>query len=177
MFSKQTIVSAVALAGAMCLPLTAHAAQPGFYLGGSFGSADNTYLQQNEAAYKVFGGFNFNHFLGMELSYVNLGTNYNDAGYTDTIDGYSYELVGNIPVSPYMDLFAKAGFYNWNISDSYYGYSITSGSNNDYGFGINAQVARQLWIRGEYQKFMDVGVSGGDINLVSVGLTYHFGYY
>ncbi|MBI1424497.1 MAG: outer membrane beta-barrel protein [Gammaproteobacteria bacterium] len=173
MFNKKSLAPAVLLAGTLATPLVAQAAQPGFYLGFGLGQGNDVVLDQTSAAGKFFGGFNVNRFLGLELAYVNLGSNYccDTFGSSFTQDGVSYEIVGYLPVSPYIDLFGKVGIYNWTVSSNYY-YASDSGSNNDYGFGVNARVSRNVWLRGEYQKFQDV--AGGDVNMASVGFTYHF---
>lgn len=173
MFSKKSMTTALVLAGSMSLPLGAEAAQPGFYVGGSLGQGQDVVLDQTSSAYKIFGGFNVNRYLGMEVAYVNLGSNYVDRyGDTFTQDGGSFDLVGHLPIGPNVDVFGKFGIYNWTVSSNYYYYASTHGTNNDYGFGIDAQVAPRIWVRGEYQKFLDV--AGGDVNLASVGLSYHF---
>jgi hypothetical protein len=168
MLNKKYSASSVLLAGAMCLPLSAHATQPGPYLGIGVGSADDVILNENAAAAKFFAGINVNRFLGLEVSYVNLGDYVNGA---ITQDGVAYELVGYLPVSPYVDIFGKVGMFNWTVSSNY-SYASAQGTNNDYGFGISAAVSPRVWLRGEYQKFMDV--DGGDVNLASVSISYHF---
>lgn len=174
MLSKKYIASSVLLAGAMSLPLAANAAQPGFYFGAGLGQGSDVILDQTSAAAKLFGGFNVNRFLGMELSYVNLGSDYccDAYGNTFTQEGVSYELIGYLPVTPYVDLFGKVGLFSWNVGSNYYYYASEQGTNNDYGFGISAQVSQRVWLRGEYQKFLDV--AGGDVNMASVSLSYHF---
>lgn len=171
---KKYIVSSVLLAGILCLPFSTHAAQPGLYVGVGLGQSDDVILNQSTSAAKLFGGINLNRYLGMEISYVNLGSDYccDAYGNTFTQDGVSYELVGYLPVSPYVDLFGKVGLFSWSITSNYYYYSSERGTNNDYGFGISAQVTPQVWLRGEYQKFLDV--AGGDVNLASVSLSYYF---
>lgn len=172
MSGNKYIVSAALIAGAISLAPAAQAAQPGFYVGGGIGQGDDLVLHQTSSAYKIFGGYNVNPFLGMELAYINLGSNYvdvNNNGFTQ--DGVSYELVGHIPIGPTLDIFGKVGLYNWSASTNY-SYASVQGTNNDYGFGLSARVAPQLWLRGEYQKFLDV--DGGDVNMTSVSVSYHF---
>lgn len=172
MLNKKTILSAALIAGAVSLTPAAQAAEPGFYVGGGLGQGNDLVLQQTSAAYKIFGGYNINDFLGMELAYINLGSNYVDVNNNSfTQDGVSYELVGHLPINPNLDLFGKVGLYNWTASTNY-SYASAQGTNNDYGFGLSARVAPQLWLRGEYQKFLDV--DGGDVNMVSVSMSYHF---
>lgn len=172
MFSKKYVMPALLLAGAMSLPLPAIAAQPGMYFGAGLGSGHDVVLDQDSSAGKLFFGFNVNPYIGMEVAYVNLGSNYTDFyGESFTQDGATFELVGNLPLSPYIDLFGKVGLFNWTVSSNYY-YASTSGTDNTYGFGISAQVAPRLWLRGEYQTFMDV--AGGDVDLISASLSFHF---
>ena len=104
MFNPKSLVPGALLAATLSLPLTAHAAQPGLYLGVGLGSADDVILDETSAASKVFAGINLNRFLGMEVSYVNLGDYVNGA---ITQDGVAYEVVGHLPLSPYVDVFGK----------------------------------------------------------------------
>ena len=166
MSHPKAILSGLLLATSLSLPLVSQAAQPGLYLGVGLGSADDVVLDETSAASKVFAGINLNQFLGMEVSYVNLGDYVNG---NITQDGVAYELVGYLPLSPYVDIFGKVGAFNWNVSSG----SLSSrGTDSDYGFGISAEVSPRVRLRGEYQKFQDV--DGGDVNLASVSVSYHF---
>ena len=171
--SKKPIVTSLLLAGTLSLPLSAHATPPGFYLGLGMGWGNDVVLDQTSTAFKFFGGYNVNRYFGFELGYVDLGDNYSDYyGNSFTQDGFSYELVGYLPVSPTIDLFAKAGIYNWTVSNNYYYYASQSGADADYGLGISAQLNRQLSVRGEYTKYTNI--AGGDVNMASVSATFHF---
>lgn len=178
MLNRKTILSAALIAGAISLTPAAQAAEPGFYVGGGIGQGNDLVLNETSAAYKIFGGYNVNPFLGMELAYVNLGSNYtlydSSTGnyYTGTQDGVSYELVGHLPIGYNIDIFGKVGLFNWSNSYNYVYAPSAQGTNNDYGFGLSARLAPQLWLRGEYQKFLDV--NGGDVNMASVNIVYHF---
>lgn len=174
MSKLKTSLNALLLASIIGIAPSAHAADPGFYFGGGLGQGDDKVLDQTSAAAKLFVGFNMNPFLGLEFAYVNLGSNYVDIyGRDFTQDGGSFDLVGYLPLSPFVDLYARGGIYNWTVStNTYYSYGARSGTSNDYGFGISTEVSPRLRLRGEYQKFLDV--AGGDVNLVSVSLAYHF---
>lgn len=180
MIRKTSIVSSLLLAGTLSLPISANAAPPGFYLGIGLGSANDVVLEQNSTGAKFFGGYNFNRYFGLELAYVDLGNNYTDYyGNSFTQDGFSYQLAGYLPISPTIDLFAKAGMYNWTVSSNYYYYygytyyyASESGSDPAYSLGITSQLNRQVSVRGEYEKFTNI--AGGDVNMVSVSVTYHF---
>lgn len=166
-------ISGLLLAAIVGLAPVAHAAQPGMYAGIGLGQGNDKVLNQTSGASKLFIGYNFNPVLGMEFSYVNLGSSYVDIYGTEfTQDGGSIDIIGYLPLSPYMNLFARGGIYNWTVSTNYYPYGAASGSSNDYGFGLNAEVSPRIWMRGEYQKFLDV--HGGDVDMISVSLAYHF---
>jgi len=172
MVTNKYILSALLLAGTMSLSLPAMAAQPGFYFGAGLGSGHDVVLDQDAAAGKLFFGFNVNPYLGLEMAYVNLGSSYLDYyGDEFTQDGASFELVGYLPVTPYFNLFGKVGLFNWTVSSNYY-YASSSGTDNTYGFGLTGQVAPQIWLRGEYQRFLDI--AGGDVDLVSASIEFHF---
>lgn len=166
MLKTKSIVSGALLATTLSLPLFTHAAQPGPYIGIGLGSADDVILDETSAASKIFAGINLNRFLGMEVSYVNLGDYVNGAV---TQDGVSYEVVGYLPISPYVNVFGKVGAFDWRVRS---GSLSARGTDSDYGFGLNAEVSPRVWLRGEYQKFQDV--DGGDVNLASVSVSYHF---
>jgi len=172
MSKHKTTLTALLLAAVIGIAPSAHAADPGFYFGAGVGQGNDKALDQTSGAAKLFVGFNVNPFLGLEASYVNLGSSYVDINGVDfTQDGGSFDLIGYLPLSPYVDLFARGGIYNWTVSANYY-YGYRTGSSNDYGFGISTEVAPRLRLRGEYQKFLDV--AGGDVDLISVSLAYHF---
>jgi len=155
------------LGTAAFLPLsTAHAAQPGAYIGMGFGSAHDDILNEDESAFKFYGGVNLSPYIGMELSYVDLGTYANGAF---TQDGISYELIGYIPLSPQLDLYGKAGFFNWEVADNF---SSNTGTDATFGVGLQAQLQRHVSLRGEYQTFLDV--DGGDVDLYSASINLHF---
>jgi OOP family OmpA-OmpF porin len=157
----------LALGTATFLPLnSAQAAQPGAYLGMGFGSAHDEILNEDESAFKFYGGVNLSHYIGMELGYVDLGSYANGAL---TQDGISYELVGYIPLSSQIDLYGKAGFFNWEVANAF---TSNTGTDATFGVGLQAQLQHHVSLRGEYQTFLDV--DGGDVDLYSASINLHF---
>jgi hypothetical protein len=151
----------------MVLPFnTAQAAQPGVYMGMGFGSAHDQILNEDESAYKFYGGVNLTPHIGMELAYVDLGSYANGAL---NQDGVSYELIGYIPLSPHIDLYGRGGFFNWEVSDAF---TSNTGTDATFGVGLQAQLQHYVSLRGEYQTFLDV--DGGDVDLYSVSVSLHF---
>ena len=157
----------VGLVGVLMVPIgNALAAQPGAYLGGGIGSAYDEILDEEASAYKIFGGVNLTPNIGMELGYVNLGS-YVD-GYLEQ-DGVSYEVIGYLPLSDNLDLYGRGGFFNWEVSTPA---GSNSGTDPTFGVGLQAQLTRNVSLRGEYQTFLDI--DGGDVDLLSASFNLHF---
>jgi OOP family OmpA-OmpF porin len=84
-------------------------------------------FEGNDTAFKVFGGYMFNEYVGIEAGYIDMGTMDDRQGldkYTGydggetlgsevDITGYTVQLVGQYPIGP-VDLFAKVGFLNYD---------------------------------------------------------------
>ena len=113
---------------------TAHAAEPGFYFGGSVGQTttkasataafdngaggfvDNTFhFDKQETGYKAFVGYNFLSWLGVEGGYVDFGSPSDGQNFAlGRVDGevnstgWEAFVVGTLPIGP-VDLFVKAG--------------------------------------------------------------------
>jgi len=144
----------------------AQAAQPGPYIGIGAGSAHDEILNEDESAFKFYGGVNLTPHIGLELGYVDLGSYVNGVL---TQDGISYELIGYIPISGNIDLYGRAGFFDWEVATAF---ASNTGTDTTFGVGIQAQLAHHLSLRGEYQSFLDV--DGGDVDLYTASLNLHF---
>jgi OOP family OmpA-OmpF porin len=152
---------------AVLVPIsTAQAAQPGAYVGMGFGTAHDDILDEDDSAFKFYGGVNLSHHIGLELGYVDLGSYINGAL---TQDGISYELIGYIPLSSNVDLYGRAGFFSWEVANAF---ASNTGTDATFGFGIQAQLQHHISLRGEYQTFLDV--DGGDVDLYSASINLHF---
>jgi opacity protein-like surface antigen len=153
---------------ALCSPALA-----GFYAGASYG---NTTLKvedpgfsfdADDPSYKVFGGFRFLKFLGVEASYLDLGSP-NDGGVSIEATGWSAFGVGVLPLGP-VGLFAKVGAI---ASET----EITGGiddSNTDPAYGVGAEFGiSKIAIRAEYE-FFDIQDTD-DVYMISVGAAWRF---
>lgn len=121
-------------------------------LGGSFDSSATTY--------KVFAGFRFLKFFGIEGGYVDFGsTDDSDAGVDLSVDATAWDAfaVGILPLGKHFELFAKAGLFRWDrnaeasgaVSDS----SSDTGTNPVFGAGAAFKIMKHLAVRLEYEKF------------------------
>jgi len=155
----------IAVSLALSIP-AAQAVQPGPYFGAGIGESDDEILNETESAFKFFGGVNLNENIGLELSYVDLGSFANDQL---TQDGVAYEIIGYLPLDSNIDLFGRAGFYDWEVSD---GFAYRTGTEPTFGFGLNVQMSQNLSVRGEYQIFTEI--DGGDVEMYSASLSFHF---
>jgi hypothetical protein len=155
----------------------------GLYLGGSLGSAGldvsagNVSYDDNDMAYKIFGGYNFGIVplvnVAIEGSYVDFGTaegsvlgNSVETGVTG-LDAFG---LAGVNMGPIM-LFGKVGAIYWDgeFSDPS-GTSDDSGSDPAYGLGLQFQLL-SIAIRAEYELF---ALDDVDIGFVSAGVSLTF---
>jgi opacity protein-like surface antigen len=163
---------------------------PGGYLGLSVGqtkwndACDGlTSCDDTDVGWKVFGGYQFSRFLGVEGGYVDLG----EASGTDTVSGLGnvdaemwgvfVSGVGTLPIGDRFGLFGKIGAAYTDIEVS----SSTQGSDSDDGIGLTfgvggfMNILRNLSIRLEWERFQDAGGDAElDVDLISVGVAYKF---
>ena len=183
----------------------AFAAEPGFYIGASGGVTTATLeedfviggipgsvdLDEDENGFKVFAGFQFNEWLGIEGGYGVLGEpsaddsfGLNEAELEIEINALQGFLVGTIPLGA-LDIFGKIGaaslstdaelkFTGPNVP----GLSDSTSSGNDdsmmaYGAGVALNFGDGHWaLRGEYEGY-DADTLD-DLYFISIGLVYRF---
>jgi OOP family OmpA-OmpF porin len=180
---------------------SAQAQQPaaGFYVGGSLGqsSFDKDIVRElitsgrvdtSDTGFKVFGGYQFNGNVGLELAYVDLGKasysgSYVDNGQTVIVTGGKVEVtgvnlsaIGALPVAPNFDLFGKIGLLLWEdkASDVSGGIPFSDkidGTDLSFGFGASWHLTRNVRLRVEWERFR---VDDTDADLFSVGAVYKF---
>ena len=109
------------LASSMALTGPALAQDMGFYAGLSFGqsSADvdcagATSCDEEDTAWKIFGGYQFNRHLAVELGYTDLGEFSASApGASFTVEATAFEVsaVGMLPLGDKFSVFGRIGMY------------------------------------------------------------------
>jgi opacity protein-like surface antigen len=156
----------------------------GFYLGGGVGQfnagiddvsdVDDVVQDWNDddTAYKFFGGYRLNKFLGFEVDYINLGKPSGAAvpGFNvdAEVDGFAPYIVGTIPLGKYFEVYGRLG---------YYFYDATVGQETEldgrvqfdeesedlvYGGGIGVNIGQKLNLRFEYERFDLQGLDDAD---------------
>ena len=156
----------------------------GFYLGAGAGQfnahidnvdeVDSTVDEwdEDDTAYKVFGGYRLNRFLAFELDYVNLGEPSGNIvpGFNvdASVDGFAPYVVGTLPLGPYFELYGRAGYYFYDatrgVTDTLDNRVEFDEESEDfvYGAGIGANIGEKVNLRFEYEKFDIEGLDDTD---------------
>jgi OOP family OmpA-OmpF porin len=190
----KTIIAAAVLALSGLVAASQASAQ-GFYIGGSVGRSDaddsnavpdlitSGSADGTDTGFKIFGGYQFNPYFGLELAWVDLGTakysgsfaGFPVTGGTVKTQGFNFSAVGTYPFGSGFAVFGKIGAFAWESKQN----DVTAGipfsnkeNGGDVSFGIGASydITKNIGIRAEWERFKAVG----DIDLLSVGLVYKF---
>jgi OOP family OmpA-OmpF porin len=152
---------------------------------------------QKDTTYKVFGGYQFNPYFGMEAGYFNLGefgfkssaTTPSGAGTLDgriKLDGINLDMVGTMPVNDQLSLIGRVGVHNARARDTFTttGAVVVSNPNpsikeTNYkaGVGFSYKFSQSMTLRGELERYRinDAVGNKGDINVASLSLVFPFG--
>lgn len=151
-----------------------------FYVGAGLGSmrTDIPYLNTRALSWSLFAGSAINQNLAIEVAYTNLGST--NLGGSTNLKGaaYSLNLIGNIPVTQTISMFAKLGFANTGV------YTETSGSSGTtyslvaptIGLGVKAGVSKKVDVRLAYDnyKFTPDNSTTYNSDITSLSVIYKF---
>jgi OOP family OmpA-OmpF porin len=206
----------ICLASLAALSATAlHAQNAGHYYGGlSAGRAESNFdnerisnsmlgagvtstgmsTDQHDPAYKVFGGYQFNPYFGLEVGYFNLGKFGFDTQTSPVgslagqfkVDGINFDLVGSLPVNDQLSLLARMGVINGRSRDNFSstGAVLVTNTNpeiskRDYkaGLGFAYKFSQSMSLRGEIERYKINDAVGGKANmdLATLSLVFPFG--
>lgn len=135
--------------------------------------------------WKVFGGYQFNSYFGYEVGYADLGElTRSIAGVsTDTLEAKAVEmvLVATVPFDQTLAVYGKYGLYHWEIDRTVVGVGAgtteASGRDSTYGFGVKYSLGRNIALRMEWQRYLNVGdaVTGTfDVDVALLGVVLKF---
>ncbi len=197
---------------ALVLLAMSSAAHAGGYAGVGFGNSSidiestpyTVDKEDSDTAFSVFGGVDLNRNFAVEAGYVNLGEfsrsdASNDGVFAESlvqsVEGTAFyaALVGKLPVSDAVDLYAKGGLARWDV-DLAATYTITdiatgasgtgsgsmseSGTDPMFGVGASFSASDTLAIRAEFTRFMDIGdeetTGQSDVNVIEVSAALKF---
>jgi OOP family OmpA-OmpF porin len=177
------------VASAMAVSGPALAQDTGFYIGLSFGQSSvdldctgATGCDDSDTTMKFIGGYRFNRNFGAEIGYTDLGeATSSDPISTTTFEASVMELVGVgfLPLNEKFSVIGKIGMYRGDVdaSDPAIGSASDSNTGLTFGVGVQWDFTRNLGVRGEWQRYADVGgdtVGESDVDVLSVGVVFRF---
>ena len=137
----------------------ANAQDKGFYAGAGVGQSfvDEGAYDDEDTAFSVFGGYQFNKYFGLEAGYADFGK-IEAEGTGAAFEGDSAYLtaVGTLPITDRFSAYAKAGLHRWNVDTALPGLTGNnddSGSDPTYGVGVQYRFTDRVALRGEYSRF------------------------
>ena len=159
------------------------------------GFATTSIVDDNRAnAFKVFGGYQFNRHFALEGGYFDLGRfGYHattvPAGILDgniRLKGLNLDAVGILPITGKLSAFGRVGVNYAQARDHFSGSGAVNvltpaaekrDTNIKFGLGLQYAFTEALNLRVEAERYRinDAIGNRGDVDMVSVGLVYHFG--
>jgi OOP family OmpA-OmpF porin len=150
-------------------------ADSGWYIGGHVGMADVDQTGDDDISVKILGGYQINRNFAAEVGYIDFGKT--SSGGVD-FKANALELVG-VGILPLMDnklgVYGKLGMFRGEAEASGPGGTAKNDSVEvTYGIGVQYNFTPQLGLRGEWQRYADVGDGASDIDVLSVGVVFRF---
>jgi OOP family OmpA-OmpF porin len=161
---------------------------------GSGLTVDSISDDENGFGYKAFAGRQFNEYFGVEGGYFNLGkfgyslstTPSGSSTGSIKLQGLNLDAVGTLPITEKFSALGRVGVTYLQSRDSFTGGgAVTINDGNpkkneaNYKFGVGVQYAftDALALRGELERYRvsDAVGNRGDVDMLSIGLVYHFG--
>jgi OmpA-OmpF porin, OOP family len=179
MNKKQSWAVLIVLAMASA-PVAAQAPEErGIYIGGSAGkgaskkACDGAMTCDNsEEAFKVFGGYQFNRNVALEIGYADLGDFAAD-GTETSVRALDAAAQFTAPISQRFALIGRLGAYRSHVEASGVITTATHNTSFTWGLGVLFNVSRSFGLRAEWQNYSDIGGGGtrpDDIDFFSLGL-------
>lgn len=177
--------------------LAAAAAGPAaaqLYVGGSLGFSQfkdicaiaNVPCDDNDTAWRAFGGYQFNEYFALELGYGDLGAATGSGAprsfSVESKEAWDLSGVFSFPVATRLSALLRLGAHRVRTTVDQQGpafgtlHEAKTGSGFSYGLGAEYSLGK-LGVRAEWQRYDNV--SGGtlgetDIDVISVGLLFRF---
>ena len=207
------LITLTALAGPLAA-LSAAAADNAWYVGGNVGQtratiddaritsgllgsgfATTSIADDNrDTGFKLFGGYQFNPYIGLEGGFFDLGK----FGFNATtvpagslngsikLRGVNLDLVGTLPIAGGLSAFGRVGVNYAEARDHFAGTGAVRvlnadpskrGANVKFGAGLQYAFSDALSMRAEVERYRinDAVGNKGDIDMISLGLVYRFG--
>lgn len=117
------------------------------YIGATLGSALYDELDDSSVAYGVFGGFDINEILAINLGWTDYGEATSDGSKAE-VSAFQVSLLGKLPIRTDITLFGRIGLAKWDID-----VTINNQSDSDsdadifYGVGVDYDITGQSSVR------------------------------
>jgi len=168
---RRILGSAVVLVAVLMLFTPASRAE--IYLGGSIVQTtvelDKTSFDfdEDDTGVKIFGGWTFFKFIGLEAGYYDMGSPENNQGKLD-VRALGFSARGILPIGKKFELFAKAGYLAWDVESTLLNDDDVASA---YGAGVAWVFGDHLSIRAEYEILDHDEIS---MDLYSLGAAFRF---
>ncbi len=136
--------------------------RPNIYIGGGAGygrvngedfTNSNGDLTKNRVSWKALAGIKFNPMVSIEGQYIDFGAS-NRSSDRVKASGWTTDLVLDVPVTPFVTPYAKAGALMWKTDNRFNSISRDdNGTSFTYGAGVRFRLAENLDLRAEYERF------------------------
>jgi OOP family OmpA-OmpF porin len=182
----RTITTILTIVGLTLALASGAQANEGFYVGGAIGKGyldeniDGIRIDTDSSTYRIYGGYGFTRYFGVEAAYLDLGT------FRETIDvggvdvpvsasaaGFSLAAVGTLPLSERFSALARLGYYFHDGESSAAGIAEDSPSEKSpfIGIGLAYDLSEVL----EVNVGIDyIDTDDADPTLATLGLTLRF---
>lgn len=182
----QILIHTVLLAAALALAPQARAQESAAYFGAALGRAEFTEwcntgdsptpltsCEDTTTAWKVFGGYRFNPYIGAEASFIDWGKVDASVGAVRVSakqTSYGIAGVASLPVGRGVSLQAKLGLVRTEQETQSPGSRVDrSDTETHYGIGARYAFTRYLAVRAEWEKTEKL-----EVQLLSLGAEYRF---
>jgi len=192
----QTVKCLLAAVSLLMLPtLALSQGTEGWYLGIGIGqskakgacdgvSGPGITCKETDTAGKILGGYQLSKNFALELAYADLGqAKATFSGFGSTTigtKGFEFTGIGMLPVGERFSVLAKAGMFNWKVDakdgTGLVGSTSASGTDLTFGFGLKFDFTKDFAVRGEWQRYKDVGdmntTGQGDVDFIGISFVY-----
>jgi len=174
------------LTGAFAGPASAQ-----LYAGGSVGFSQSKDIcdavvasvtcDDDDTAWRAFGGYQFNQYFALELGFANLGESSGSGGgaffTVEAKEAWDLSALFTIPVATRLSLLLRLGAHRTRVTvDDTGAQEADTGSAFTYGVGAEYALGK-LGVRAEWQRYENAAsgtIAESDIDVVSVGLLFRF---
>ena len=159
-----------------------------------YGQTGVSSLGDSATAWKLYTGYQASRYLGFEGAYANLGQYSLNTAVSAPLAGtgagtwqannvWSLAAIGYLPLNDKFSAFGKLGLAYSNVNFTYSGpaTAISASKNSSsplYGLGVKYDLGNNMALRGEVERYQNVGDSGvtgqTSVNVWSLGIQYKF---